>query len=72
MGFVNGQTGPTLTPLLLVINYNIQKRWRPVFSPLHRQARARREYDSYISIHSEIHVNRVGQKVASVRVTRSV
>lgn len=32
------------------------------FSPLHRQARARREYDSYISIHSEIYANRVGQK----------
>lgn len=35
------------------------------FSPLHRQARARREYDSYISIHSEIHANRVGQKVCT-------
>lgn len=42
------------------------------FSPLHRQARARREYDSYMSIHSEIYAIRVGQKVSSVRVTRSV
>lgn len=41
-------------------------------SPLHRQARARREYDSYISIHSEMYANRVGRKVASARVTRLV